>query len=179
MQGRMLKGTRHAHRLFRHVNRKALDQFATFTDQRAELQRRQGDNERGEAKIRQLIDTLDLRKDEAIERTFKARLCSPGCPMVQGRDGVRVGFSRVLGLIDALDLRKDEATARTFKARGSPMGAHGLGSRQVWWSFKGDDSSGGGLLGLSHTLFLEVLQQKHLAMNMAMVWSHARLIPAC
>ena len=29
---------------------------------------------RGEAKIRQLIETLDLRKDEAIERTFKVCL---------------------------------------------------------------------------------------------------------
>lgn len=29
------------------------------------------ENDRGDDKIRQLIDTLDLRKDEAIERTFK------------------------------------------------------------------------------------------------------------
>ena len=29
------------------------------------------ENDRGDEKIRQLIDTLDLRKDEAIERTFK------------------------------------------------------------------------------------------------------------
>ena len=29
------------------------------------------DNDAGDLKIRQLIDTLDLRKDEAIERTFK------------------------------------------------------------------------------------------------------------
>jgi hypothetical protein len=55
------------------VNRKALDQYAAFTDQRAELARRQEENGRGEAKIKQLIDTLDLRKDEAIERTFKVR----------------------------------------------------------------------------------------------------------
>lgn len=55
----------------RHVNRKALDQYAAFTDQRAELARRQEENARGETKIKQLIDTLDLRKDEAIERTFK------------------------------------------------------------------------------------------------------------
>ncbi|CAL8464327.1 g3862 [Coccomyxa elongata] len=54
-----------------HVNRKALDQYAAFTDQRAELGRRQEENARGEAKIKQLIETLDLRKDEAIERTFK------------------------------------------------------------------------------------------------------------
>jgi len=55
----------------RHVNRKALDQYATFSDQRAELKRRQEENAKGEAKIKELIDNLDLRKDEAIERTFK------------------------------------------------------------------------------------------------------------
>jgi structural maintenance of chromosome 3 (chondroitin sulfate proteoglycan 6) len=31
----------------------------------------QQENDRGDDKIRQLIATLDLRKDEAIERTFK------------------------------------------------------------------------------------------------------------
>ena len=29
------------------------------------------ENDRGEEKIRQLISTLDMRKDEALERTFK------------------------------------------------------------------------------------------------------------
>jgi chromosome segregation ATPase len=29
------------------------------------------ENDRGDEKIRQLIETLDMRKDEAIERTFK------------------------------------------------------------------------------------------------------------
>ena len=29
------------------------------------------ENDKGDDKIRQLIDTLDMRKDEAIERTFK------------------------------------------------------------------------------------------------------------
>ena len=37
------------------------------------LRKRQEETARAEAKIRQLIQTLDLRKDEAIERTFKAR----------------------------------------------------------------------------------------------------------
>ena len=55
----------------RHVNRKALDEYASFTEQKTELKRRQEENARGEAKIKQLIQTLDLRKDEAIERTFK------------------------------------------------------------------------------------------------------------
>lgn len=54
-----------------HVNKKALDQYTNFTEQREELARRQTENGRGEDKIKQLIQTLDMRKDEAIERTFK------------------------------------------------------------------------------------------------------------
>eukprot|EP00887_Chlorella_sp_A99_P005387 scaffold1.g5387.t1 len=56
---------------FGHVNRKALDQYVNFAEQRDELVRRKADNDRGNAKIEQLIGTLDLRKDEAIERTFR------------------------------------------------------------------------------------------------------------
>ncbi|PSC68878.1 structural maintenance of chromosomes 3 [Micractinium conductrix] len=56
---------------FGHINKKALDQYVNFTEQRDELQRRKEENDRGDEKIRQLIDTLDARKDEAIERTFK------------------------------------------------------------------------------------------------------------
>ena len=62
----------------RHVNRKALDEHASFTEQKTALKRRQEENARGEAKIKQLIQTLDLRKDEAIERTFKV-----GCTAMQ------------------------------------------------------------------------------------------------
>ena len=54
-----------------HVNQKALDQYATFIEEREQLKKRQQETEKGDAKIRQLIDTLDMRKDEAIERTFK------------------------------------------------------------------------------------------------------------
>ena len=42
-----------------------------FTEQREELVARHEENRKAEAKIRDLIQTLDLRKDEAIERTFK------------------------------------------------------------------------------------------------------------
>ena len=55
----------------RSVNKKALDQYQSFTEQRADLVRRTQENDRAEEKIRELISTLDLRKDEAIERTFK------------------------------------------------------------------------------------------------------------
>lgn len=56
---------------FAHVNQKALDQYVSFAEQRDELARRKAENDAAEVKIRQLISTLDLRKDEAIERTFK------------------------------------------------------------------------------------------------------------
>jgi structural maintenance of chromosome 3 (chondroitin sulfate proteoglycan 6) len=56
---------------FAHVNKKALDQYVSFAEQREELLRRKQENDGAEAKIRQLISTLDMRKDEAIERTFK------------------------------------------------------------------------------------------------------------
>lgn len=54
-----------------HVNKKALDQFVTFTEQKEELTRRAEENARGDAKIRQLIETLDLRKDHDVQRTFR------------------------------------------------------------------------------------------------------------
>ncbi|KAF8071065.1 SMC3 [Scenedesmus sp. PABB004] len=54
-----------------HVNKKALDQYANFTEQREELARRVTEVTQSEAKIRELIAALDMRKNEAIERTFK------------------------------------------------------------------------------------------------------------
>ena len=58
----------------RHVNKKALDQYVNFTEQREELARRQEETVRGNAKIKELIHTLDERKNAAIELTFKVRL---------------------------------------------------------------------------------------------------------
>eukprot|EP00698_Gefionella_okellyi_P003554 TRINITY_DN13345_c0_g1_i1.p1 TRINITY_DN13345_c0_g1~~TRINITY_DN13345_c0_g1_i1.p1 ORF type:complete len:1206 (+),score=342.11 TRINITY_DN13345_c0_g1_i1:115-3732(+) len=56
---------------YSHVNKKALDQFMTFSDQRTHLTERLDDSENSAKSIRDLIETLDQRKDEAIERTFK------------------------------------------------------------------------------------------------------------
>lgn len=56
---------------FAHVNKKALDQYVLFAEQRDELVRRKAENDNAEAKIQQLISTLDMRKDELIEQTFK------------------------------------------------------------------------------------------------------------
>ncbi|CAK9192066.1 unnamed protein product [Sphagnum troendelagicum] len=56
---------------YSHVNKKALDQYVNFTEQREELQKRQAELDSGDEKIRELISVLDQRKDESIERTFK------------------------------------------------------------------------------------------------------------
>ncbi|KAL1827786.1 hypothetical protein DCAR_0206984 [Daucus carota subsp. sativus] len=56
---------------FSHVNKKALDQYQNFTDQREELRKRQEELNAGDEKIKELISVLDQRRDESIERTFK------------------------------------------------------------------------------------------------------------
>lgn len=56
---------------FTGVNKRAFDQFTEFTNQREELASRREELNKSEESIRELIDHLDMRKDEAIERTFK------------------------------------------------------------------------------------------------------------
>ena len=71
------------------MNKKALDQYVNFMDQRDELVRRHEEAVRGHDKIKLLIDTLDKRKNEAIERTFKAslaELCAAACLGAQNPD---------------------------------------------------------------------------------------------
>ncbi|TIB79692.1 hypothetical protein E3Q22_02348 [Wallemia mellicola] len=56
---------------YSHVNKKAVEQFTTFTEQRDELIQRRDEQDQGADSIQELILHLDQRKDEAIERTFK------------------------------------------------------------------------------------------------------------
>jgi len=56
---------------YSHVNKKAFEQYTNFTKQRDALIQRKGELDESEGAIRELIETLDQRKDEAIERTFK------------------------------------------------------------------------------------------------------------
>lgn len=66
-----LKKTNQSLQKYSHVNKKALDQFLSFTEQRETLSRRREELDSGAAAIRQLIDSLDQRKDEDILRTYK------------------------------------------------------------------------------------------------------------
>jgi structural maintenance of chromosome 3 (chondroitin sulfate proteoglycan 6) len=53
------------------VNKKAFEQYASFTKQRDTLTTRRSELGASRSSIEDLIDHLDRRKDEAIERTFK------------------------------------------------------------------------------------------------------------
>ncbi|KAJ1730513.1 Structural maintenance of chromosomes protein 3 [Coemansia sp. Benny D160-2] len=55
---------------FGHVNKKAFEQFTIFARQREGIQQRKRELDQSAASIEELIEVLDQRKDEAIERTF-------------------------------------------------------------------------------------------------------------
>jgi structural maintenance of chromosome 3 (chondroitin sulfate proteoglycan 6) len=56
---------------FAHVNKKAFEQYSNFTKQRDQLLKRREELDKSAASIEDLVQVLDQRKDEAIERTFK------------------------------------------------------------------------------------------------------------
>lgn len=56
---------------YSHVNKKAFEQYTTFNKQRDSLLERRDELDASGESIQDLIETLDTRKDEAIERTFK------------------------------------------------------------------------------------------------------------
>lgn len=58
-------------RQFAHVNKKAFEQYETWTRQRKTLTDRRVELDTSRKSIETLIDTLDKRKDEAIARTFR------------------------------------------------------------------------------------------------------------
>jgi structural maintenance of chromosome 3 (chondroitin sulfate proteoglycan 6) len=56
---------------FAHVNKKAFEQYSNFTKQRDQLLNRREELDSSATSIEDLVQVLDQRKDEAIERTFK------------------------------------------------------------------------------------------------------------
>ena len=56
---------------YTHVNKKAVEQYNSFTKQRDTLIKRREELDSSQASIEDLIQVLDQRKDEAIERTFR------------------------------------------------------------------------------------------------------------
>ncbi|XP_045472286.1 structural maintenance of chromosomes protein 3 [Harmonia axyridis] len=66
-----LEKTNNQLKKFSHVNKKALDQFMSFSDQQEKLHKRKEELDRGNEKIQELIAMLEMRKMEAIQFTFK------------------------------------------------------------------------------------------------------------
>lgn len=56
---------------YSHVNKKALDQFMNFSEQKERMNNRKDELDRGYQSIIDLIDVLEQRKQEAIQFTFK------------------------------------------------------------------------------------------------------------
>merc|ERR1719342_474332 len=56
---------------YSHVNKKALDQYVSFSEQKEKLIKRKEELDRGHKKIMDLMDVLEQRKFEAILFTFK------------------------------------------------------------------------------------------------------------
>ncbi|CAI7614163.1 unnamed protein product [Penicillium pancosmium] len=66
-----LHKTNEALKKYSHVNKKAFEQYNSFTKQRETLTTRRAELDASQKSIDDLISVLDQRKDEAIERTFK------------------------------------------------------------------------------------------------------------
>ena len=73
------------------VNKKAFEQYSNFTKQRHTLEERRAELDASRKSIEELVEVLDQRKDEAIERTFKqvsrefANVFEKLVPMGKGR----------------------------------------------------------------------------------------------
>ncbi|KAI8370556.1 putative chromosome segregation protein SudA [Radiomyces spectabilis] len=68
---RRLHRTNESLQKYNHVNKKAFEQYGRFTKQRDQLTARKAELDKSADAISNLIDSLDRRKDEAIERTFQ------------------------------------------------------------------------------------------------------------
>ena len=56
---------------YSHVNKKAFDQYVNFSEQRESLIIRKDELDKGAEKVKELVENLDRKKDEAINRTFR------------------------------------------------------------------------------------------------------------
>lgn len=106
-----------------HVNKKALDQYINFSDQRSELLQRKKELDDGSEAIQNLIDNLDRQKDEAIIRTFRgtaAATTRPSAAASVATDGF-VAMCPVLPTargVEALQRRVQGAGAQRLRPHG-------------------------------------------------------------
>lgn len=71
---------------YSHVNKKALDQFVSFSEQKDRLMSRKEELDRAYQSILELMEVLEMRKHEAIQFTFKqvSKRVRPSCFVNEG-----------------------------------------------------------------------------------------------
>ncbi|GIJ98321.1 structural maintenance of chromosomes protein 3 [Aspergillus viridinutans] len=100
---------------YSHVNKKAFEQYNSFTKQRETLTNRREELEASQKSIEELISVLDQRKDEAIERTFKqvsrefANIFEKLVPAGRGRLVIQRKTDRALRQEDDMDSDDERA----------------------------------------------------------------------
>jgi structural maintenance of chromosome 3 (chondroitin sulfate proteoglycan 6) len=100
---------------YSHVNKKAFEQYNSFTKQRETLTTRREELDASQKSIDDLISVLDQRKDEAIERTFKqvsrefANVFEKLVPAGRGRLVIQRKTDRTARADDDLDSEDEQA----------------------------------------------------------------------
>ncbi|KAE8331026.1 RecF/RecN/SMC [Aspergillus sergii] len=100
---------------YSHVNKKAFEQYNSFTKQRETLTNRREELDASQKSIDDLINVLDQRKDEAIERTFKQvsrefhNVFEKLVPAGRGRLIIQRKTDRAMRQADELDSEDEEA----------------------------------------------------------------------
>ncbi|KAE8357915.1 RecF/RecN/SMC [Aspergillus caelatus] len=100
---------------YSHVNKKAFEQYNSFTKQRETLTSRREELDASQKSIDDLINVLDQRKDEAIERTFKQvsrefhNVFEKLVPAGRGRLIIQRKTDRAMRQADELDSEDEEA----------------------------------------------------------------------
>lgn len=109
-----LHKTNEALKKYSHVNKKAFEQYNSFTKQRETLTTRREELDASQTSINDLISVLDQRKDEAIERTFKqvsrefANVFEKLVPAGRGRLIIQRKTDRAVRPEDELDSDEEE-----------------------------------------------------------------------
>lgn len=110
-----LHKTNDALKKYSHVNKKAFEQYNSFTKQRETLTSRREELDASHNSIDELVTILDQRKDEAIERTFKQvsrefhRIFEKLVPAGRGRLVIQRKTDPTNGAADAADSDEEDA----------------------------------------------------------------------
>lgn len=166
---------------YSHVNKKAFEQYNSFTKQRETLTSRREELDASQRSINDLIGVLDQRKDEAIERTFKqvsrefANVFERLVPAGRGRLIIQRKTDRDLGQGDELDSDDEEA-------RQSVENYVGVGI-SVSFNSKHDDQQriqqlSGGQKSMSRPIFAEFILTKLGLCALALVFAIQACDPA-